>query len=85
MSTVVLRASGYTWKCPECGRENYTGAAPAEVACKGCHAEFQVKELHHRRMEPEEPKSERKNVRKAEVLPLFAEAPPMSADDEIPF
>ena len=22
MTYVVLRASGYTWKCPECDREN---------------------------------------------------------------
>lgn len=48
MTEVKLRASGYTWSCPECSRENYTGAAPTRVACAGCHAEFPVHELTHR-------------------------------------
>jgi DNA-directed RNA polymerase subunit RPC12/RpoP len=85
MTAVVLRASGYTWKCPECGRENYTGPAPAAVRCKGCNGEFEVKELHHRRVEAEQDKSNGKEVRKTEILPLFAAAPPIQAEDDIPF
>ena len=49
MKTIRLRASGYTWDCPECGCENYAGAAPEEVACEGCHARFAVSALVHRR------------------------------------
>ena len=81
MTEVVLRASGYTWKCPECGRENYTGPAPMSVRCRACHGEFEVKDLHHRRAGMET--NNRKEV--AKDLPLFAAAPPLSADDEIPF
>lgn len=40
MSDVVLRASGYTWKGPECGRCNYTGPAPEQVRCKARNGEF---------------------------------------------
>jgi DNA-directed RNA polymerase subunit RPC12/RpoP len=86
MSGVVLRASGYTWKCPECGRENYTGPAPELVRCKRCNGEFQVRELHHRR-DPDA-SSRRKKVRKPEqlgLLPLLPLAPPIAAEDEIPF
>jgi len=86
MTAVVLRASGYTWKCPECGRENYTGPAPAAVHCKGCNGEFEVKEVHHRRAENEP--GNRKEARKpqrTQILPLFAAAPPVSAEDDIPF
>ena len=83
MTAVVLRASGYTWKCPECGRENYTGPAPAAVQCKGCNGEFEVKDLHHRRAGNEP--NPGKEARKTESLPLFAAAPPVSTEDQIPF
>jgi hypothetical protein len=82
MTEVVLRASGYTWKCPECRRDNYTGPAPVSVKCKACHGEFEVKDLHHRRAGMET--NNRKEVT-TDLLPLFAAAPPLSADDEIPF
>ncbi len=84
MTSVVLRASGYTWKCLECGRENYTGAAPEAVQCKGCNGEFEVKELHHRRIETDKPKTNGKEARKTDSLPLFAGAPPLPAEDDIP-
>lgn len=48
-SEVRLKASGYTWECPECGRHNYTGPAPEEVRCEGCNGVFYVSDLSHRR------------------------------------
>jgi hypothetical protein len=50
---IVLTASGYTWICPECGRENYTGAAPGLVSCLGCKAEWPVIRLAHRKADAE--------------------------------
>ena len=52
MTRVILRASGYTWKCPECDRENYTGPAPDMVQCEQCNGEFEVKELHQYQLTP---------------------------------
>ena len=49
MNKVKLRASGYTWLCPECKTENYTGPAPEEVRCEGCKGIFFVSDLSHRR------------------------------------
>ena len=49
MTSVNLKASGYTWRCPECKAENYTGAAPSTVGCSKCHGTFDVKSLVHRR------------------------------------
>jgi hypothetical protein len=83
MTAVVLRASGYTWQCPECGRGNYTGPAPAAVQCKDCHGEFEVKDLRHRRAGNDP--NHGKEAKKTENLPLFAAAPPMSAEDQVPF
>jgi DNA-directed RNA polymerase subunit RPC12/RpoP len=83
MTAVVLRASGYTWKCAECGRENYTGPAPAMVKCRGCNGQFEVRDLHHRRAESESTNG--KEARKTEAMPLFAAAPPVPAEDDIPF
>ena len=85
MTNVVLRASGYTWKCPECDRENYTGPAPEMVRCEGCKGEFEVKELHHRRSKSE--RDLRKEAGKTQqnlFLPLFGSSSPVSAEDEIP-
>ena len=48
MRTVKLVASGYTWICPECSGENYTGAAPAQVMCEHCQAQFSVVGFTHR-------------------------------------
>ena len=86
MTTLVLRASGYTWKCSECNRENYTGPAPDIVRCEGCKGEFEVKELHHRRSKSE-PNSG-KEVGKTQqnlIMPLFESSSPVLAEDEIPF
>ena len=86
MTSVTLRASGYTWKCAECGRENYTGPAPGSVRCGQCHAEFEVKALQHRRAESVDLKrKEVKTPEQAPLMPLFAESRPMAAEDEIPF
>ena len=86
MTAVTLRASGYTWKCAECGRENYTGAGPASVRCTQCHAEFEVKALQHRRAASVDPKGkEVKRPEQTPLMPLFAESPPTAAEDEIPF
>lgn len=51
MNGIVLTASGYAWTCPECGRQNYTGAAPGSVTCLGCRAEWTVVRLAHRKAE----------------------------------
>jgi phage FluMu protein Com len=86
MTGVILRASGYTWKCPECGRENYTGPAPATVRCRQCNGEFEVKSLHHRgRADGSNDAKEVNQAKQTELLPLFAASPPASAEDEIPF
>ena len=86
MSYVVLRASGYTWKCLECGRENYTGPAPVMVQCEQCNGEFEVKELHHRRSksEPDSGKEVGKTQQNL-LMPLFESSSPVPAEDEIPF
>jgi DNA-directed RNA polymerase subunit RPC12/RpoP len=86
MTTVVLRASGYTWKCPECGRENYTGPAPGSVRCGQCNGEFQVKGLHHRRRTAES--NGRKEVSQSlqpGLLSPLPVSPPVPVEDEIPF
>ncbi len=85
MTSIALRASGYTWTCPECGRENYTGAAPATVRCTGCNGQFDVKELQHRRVETNSRKNRGKEVSKTEMMPLFAAAPPVLKEDDIAF
>jgi len=48
MRTVKLVASGYTWICPECSGENYTGAATTHVMCEHCQAQFAVAGFTHR-------------------------------------
>ena len=48
MTTVQLKASGYSWRCPECDEGNYTGEAPQQVVCRSCQAEFLVAGLAHR-------------------------------------
>ena len=48
MRVVSLAASGYTWTCPECGFDNYTGAAPRQVVCARCQAQFEVARMRHR-------------------------------------
>ena len=85
MTNVVLRASGYTWKCSECNRENYTGPAPDRVRCEGCKGDFEVKELHHRRSKSECGSGEAGKTQQNLFLPLFGSSSPVSAEDEIPF
>jgi len=62
MTNVNLKASGYTWRCPECRGENYTGAAPSSVCCSTCNGTFDVKSLVHRR-------KREKNLSSEEALP----------------
>lgn len=59
MTGVTLKASGYTWHCPECHGENYTGAAPSAVCCSECNGTFGVRSLQHRRRKDRRPWSER--------------------------
>ena len=54
MRNVSITASGYTWTCPECGSQNYTGAAPQQVVCDRCQAQFEVADRLHRMDEPQE-------------------------------
>jgi len=58
MTSVNLKASGYTWRCPECRFENYTGAAPSAVCCSKCNGAFDVRYLVHRRQKEKGPSSE---------------------------
>ena len=58
MTSVNLKASGYTWRCPECHGENYTGAAPSVVICSKCNGTFDVKTLVHRRKRENVPSSQ---------------------------
>ena len=51
MRSVSITASGYTWTCPECGGENYIGAAPRQVVCDRCQAAFDVADRLHRMVE----------------------------------
>jgi len=62
MRNVSIMASGYTWTCPECGSENYIGAAPQQVACDRCQAQFEVADQLHRMVEPQ-----KKQIRMFEV------------------
>jgi len=86
MTRVILRASGYTWKCTECGRQNYTGPAPDMVQCEQCKGEFELIELHHRRTksEPDSGKEVGKTQQNL-LMPLFESSSPVPAEDEIPF
>jgi hypothetical protein len=54
MRNVSITASGYTWTCPECGEENYIGAAPQQVVCDRCQAQFEVADRLHRMVDPQE-------------------------------
>jgi hypothetical protein len=92
MTSVTLHASGYTWNCPECGRENYTGAAPASVHCAKCNGDFQVQSLHHRHSDPQDSKRNGKHAGGQEetmLMPLFSlqatQPLPPPGEDEIPF
>lgn len=58
MTSVNLKASGYTWRCPECESENYTGAAPSSVCCSNCNGMFDVRSLLHRRRKKKSPSSD---------------------------
>jgi hypothetical protein len=57
MTSVNLKASGYTWRCPECQCENYTGAAPSSVCCSKCDGTFDVMSLAHRHKREKKPPS----------------------------
>ena len=54
MRKISITASGYTWTCPECTSENYTGAAPQQVVCDRCQAQFEVADWLHRMVEPQD-------------------------------
>ncbi len=46
---VILVASGYQFRCPECDAIGYrTSALERRVTCEACHAEFPVVEVRHR-------------------------------------
>jgi hypothetical protein len=46
---VILVASGYLFRCPECDAVGYrTSALERRVLCDHCHAEFPVVEVRHR-------------------------------------
>ena len=49
MKTVKLKASGYTWNCPECKKVNYVGPAGITVQCEACKGKFAVAKIVHRR------------------------------------
>lgn len=49
---VILVASGYMFRCPECDSTSYrTSALESRVTCDSCRAEFPVVEVRHRTSE----------------------------------
>ena len=44
---VDLHATGYKWKCPECGRSNSSRSATERVVCRGCNATIEVEGIEH--------------------------------------
>ena len=49
---VILVASGYLFRCPECDAASYrTSALERRVICDSCRAEFPVVEVRHRTSE----------------------------------
>lgn len=85
MTAVKLKASGYTWRCPECQVENYTGAAPATVRCSKCHGAFGVGSLVHRRGKARDHATPMGANSGGEQRSLFDATPTDSDDGEIPF
>ena len=46
---VILTASGYSWRCPECDMVNFCPEITfEEVPCVRCKAQFEVSEARHR-------------------------------------
>lgn len=78
MTTVQLKASGYSWRCPECDENNYTGEAPQQVVCRSCQAEFLVAGLAHHLVETVDQQLPMFNVELEDSLSL-------DPDGEIPF
>jgi len=78
MRKVSIIASGYTWTCPECGSDNYIGAAPQQVVCDRCHAQFEVADRVHRMVGPQE-----EQIRMFEVEE--EDTPIAGETDDIPF
>ncbi len=88
MTSVNLKASGYTWRCPECRGENYTGAAPLEVCCSKCNGTFDVKALVHRRKREKVPSSQGGGNSRDGQQTLFETVQVQEThapDDDIPF
>lgn len=98
MTRVNLKASGYTWRCPECKQNNYTGAAPSSVSCSKCNGLFNVKSLMHRRERgkgvssgqalPEGISKRQGGNSRSRQQPLFdfsQDPPSHSSNDDIPF
>ena len=98
MTSVNLKASGYTWCCPECQAENYTGAAPLEVCCGKCNGMFDVMSLLHRRRKKKSPssdgvlstgisKQQGGNSRSGQqmLFDIIQDPQNHSSDDDIPF
>ncbi len=50
MTEVVLVASGYEWRCPDCGEAGYEAGVPSNgrVFCTACGGSFTVAATHHR-------------------------------------
>lgn len=45
--SVDLIASGYEWKCPECGFLNKEAEVYSNVTCEKCEQVFDVNEYNH--------------------------------------
>ena len=50
MTDVILVASGYEWRCPDCGEVEYEAVVPSDgrVRCAVCGGSFAVASAHHR-------------------------------------
>lgn len=88
MTAVNLKASGYTWRCPECRAENYTGAAPSGVCCSKCNGLFDVGSLVHRRQQTNSPAQQDlgdSDGRQQSLFDALQAREAHSPGDEIPF
>ena len=48
METTRLKATGYDWTCPGCGKNNYEGRKKPEVTCPKCQKMWTVIEVRHK-------------------------------------
>jgi hypothetical protein len=95
MKTVKLKASGYTWNCPECRKANYVGPAGITVQCEACNGKFAVAKIVHRRANgsPSQPPADNQRGKEPDQINFQPNLFPAQKrtnskgdmDDDIPF